>query len=111
MSNIDGFSAEIEVDHINVFITHHCNRRMSQRGITKNQMKTTFKYGHQNGDKIVLNKKTIKNILKYNKLKSDDRKQLVKILDKGGIVLICENSSLITTYNVNSYKRGKNNKS
>ena len=91
------------------YITHHCNQRMSQRGITKDLLEITLKYGFQSGDKIILNKKTIQEMLSKKRVKFDnfERKILLKVLDKGGIVLICENNSLITTYNVNSYKRGK----
>ena len=42
-----------------------------------------------------------------NKLAELDavRKELLKVMDKGGVTIVVENNSLITAYNTNSYKR------
>lgn len=33
------------------------------------------------------------------------RKELLKIMDKGGVSVVINNETLITAYNTNSYKR------
>jgi hypothetical protein len=53
-------------------------------------------------EKIVLNKKIGLRLLKEL---DAARKDLLKIIDKGGIALVLEGDSLITTYNYNSYRR------
>lgn len=74
---------------------NHLRRRMRQRGINKKMVDIVFQYGKDKGDKIVLNKKDamkkcaeIQSTLKY----------LKKIMDKGGLVVVCENNSIKTSY-------------
>jgi len=78
-----------------VKLTGHLRSRMSQRGINKKMVDIVFQYGRENGDKIELNKKDamkkcaeIQATLKY----------LKKIMDKGGLVIVCENNSIKTSY-------------
>lgn len=84
--------------------TNHVLARMSQRGITKRILEMVFEFGDcDNGDKIILNRKTGQKVLaEIDQL----RKDLLKLIDKGGVVLVTDGGSLITTYNVESYKRG-----
>jgi hypothetical protein len=86
--------------------TQHCLRRMSQRGITMEQLNLVMRFGINKGDKIILNKKIIKNLLRkadFLYLKS----KLLKLFDKGGVVVVFEDNSIITTYNVDSYRRAR----
>jgi len=78
-----------------VKLTGHLRSRMSQRGINKKMVDIVFQYGKEKGEKIVLNKKDamkkcaeIQATLKY----------LKKIMDKGGLVIVCENNSIKTSY-------------
>jgi hypothetical protein len=76
---------------------------MSQRGITKLMLEKVLELGEAVSDeKIVLNKKIGLRLLKEL---DAARKDLLKIIDKGGIALVLEGDSLITTYNYNSYRR------
>lgn len=81
-----------------MFETHHINKRVRQRGITKRMIELTLEFGEVQADKIRLGTRRIKKLLKTHKeLKSD----LLKILDKGGLVVVASGSSLITAYNWN----------
>lgn len=81
----------------------HILTRMSQRGITRLMLERVLSLGEAvSDDKIVLNKKIGLKLLKEF---DAARKDLLKIIDKGGIALVIEGDSLITTYNYNSYKR------
>jgi len=84
--------------------TKHCLRRMSQRGIKMEHIDLVMRFGQNQGDKIVLNRKMIKYIISQRRF-SHLKSKLLKLMDKGGVIAVCENSSIITTYNVNSYKR------
>ena len=76
--------------------TKHLAQRMSQRGITKKMIDLAMEYGIDKGDKIVLNRKITQKILKdLEALKKD----LLKVMDKGGVIVICDADTLITTYN------------
>lgn len=64
----------------------------------------TKEFGIPNGDKIILDRKeTLKILSSLEHIKG----QLLKVLDKGGVVVVEENEVGITTYNKNSFKRGK----
>ncbi len=81
-----------------MFETYHIDKRVRQRGITKRMIELTLEFGEVNADKIRLGTRRIKKLLKTHKeLKSD----LLKILDKGGLVIVASGSSLITAYNWN----------
>lgn len=75
--------------------TKHISGRMSQRGMTKRMIELAMEYGKEQGDKIILNRKATQSILnEMDQLKKD----LLKVMDKGGIVVVCDNDILITTY-------------
>lgn len=75
--------------------TLHINKRVRQRGITKEMIDLTLQYGKLSGDKIRLGTKRIKTLLRTNKeLKS----QLLKIMDKGGLIVVFSGVTLITAY-------------
>ena len=82
--------------------TKHCQDRMSQRGLPKKLVELVLEFGDGSGDKLILNKKTTQKVI--NEL-DKIRKELLRIMDKGGITVAVDNNSLVTAYNTNSYKR------
>lgn len=77
--------------------TKHIGERMSQRGMTKRMLELVMEFGKEQGDKIVLNRKTTQYLLDEI---DQTKKDLLKVMDKGGIVVVCDNETLITTYRV-----------
>ena len=84
--------------------TKHCQARMAQRGLPKRllDLDLVLEFGKDNGDKLILNKKATKKVIEEI---DSIRKELLKIMDKGGVTVVIENERLITAYNTNSYKR------
>ena len=82
--------------------TQHSLARMSQRGLPKRLIDLVCEFGKEQGDKFILNKKSTQKMI--NELDSM-RKELLKIIDKGGITVVVNEDTLITAYNTNSYKR------
>ena len=108
--------------------TNNMHQRMSQRGCTKSMVEFTLSEGSVRGDKYILNRKTTQKYLSDidNKIKNlrwilqeknqtsyqeilnelqKSRRIALKILDKGGITVVLDGEDLITTYNINSFKR------
>jgi len=98
--------------------TKHIKEKMSQRGINRELLEIVLIYGVVKQDKVILNKKRCKKILRkidtYNKkikriggnsihIKNliSSRSIILKILDKGGVTLVTVGETLITTYNTN----------
>jgi len=82
--------------------SNHLVTRMNQRGIPGTLLNLVAEFGKPKQDKIILDKKlTLKIIEKIDKIRRD----LIKIADKGGIVLVVDDNVMITTYNRDSYKR------
>lgn len=75
---------------------------MSQRGLPKRLLELVLEFGKENGDKLILNKKATKKVIEEI---DTIRKELLKVLDKGGVTVVLDNDILITAYNTNSYKR------
>jgi len=74
---------------------------MSQRAIREEMIALTMKFGIQDQDKIVFNKKGLQGLL----CELDNiRKTAQKMMEKGGIVVVESGGSLITTYRLDSYK-------
>ena len=82
--------------------TNHVLARMSQRGISKKLIDLVYEYGKEKGDKLILNKKTTQMVIQEI---DSIRKELLRIMDKGGVTVVLDNDALITAYNTNSYKR------
>lgn len=82
--------------------TKHCQSRMSQRGLPKRLLELVLEFGKENGDKLILNKKATQKVIEEI---DTIRKELLKVLDKGGVTVVFDNDTLITAYNTNSYKR------
>lgn len=79
-------------------ISLHARQRMSQRGITREIVDMVLEHGEVCQGKAVLGQKEAKALL--NKLQREMR-VLKKILDKGGVIVVEENDTVITTYNYN----------
>ena len=82
--------------------TKHCQARMSQRGLPKKLLDLVLEFGKDKGDKLILNKKSTQKVIDEI---DTIRKELLRIMDKGGVTVVLDNESLITAYNTNSYKR------
>ena len=72
--------------------TKHFQQRMSQRGISQAMIDLVLGYGDNEGSKVVLSRK------KSEQLREALR-TLMKIVDKGGLVVVAEGDAQITTYN------------
>lgn len=82
--------------------TRHIQRRMSQRGIKESWLELVKNFGEWSGDKCILNKKACSEALKHL---DEQRKELIKVMEKGGMVLVEDNGAEITCYRLNSFKR------
>jgi len=82
--------------------TKHILKRMSQRGISSNMVLLTLKYGRVDKDKFVLDRKSLKSLIKETE---ETRRDLLKLLDKGGVMIVSDRDNLITAYNKNSFRR------
>jgi len=78
--------------------TKHGIQRMNQRGITKEMIELTVEYGKYINDKIILKSRDIKKLL--TKVSKEVKAKLMKILDKGGLVVVMSDDwAVITVYN------------
>ncbi len=82
--------------------TKHSLVRMSQRGLTKKLVDIVFEFGKDKGDKLTLNRKATQKLI--DEIDSI-RKDLLRVMDKGGVTLVVDNETLITAYNTDSYRR------
>jgi len=82
--------------------TKHCQARMSQRGLPKRLLDLVLEFGRDSGDKLILNKKATQKVIDEI---DTMRKELLRVIDKGGVTVVIDNESLITAYNTNSYRR------
>ena len=75
--------------------TKHALARMNQRGITKHMVELALDYGKFIKDKVILGRKEIKKLIKkYPHLKKD----LLKLFDTKGLVVVFEDNYIITVY-------------
>ena len=80
--------------------TKHGIARMNQRGITKEMIDLTIEYGKWIRDKVILNSRDIKKLIK--KVSLVIKSKLMHILDKGGLtVVLSDEFEVITVYNCN----------
>lgn len=93
-----------------IAVTIHGMARMNQRGITKEMIEIVLEYGDYIQDKVILNSRKLKKLIK--KVSKSLKSKLLKLLDKGGLVVVLgDNNVLITTYNHNRkhfHKRTQN---
>jgi len=64
----------------------------------------TVTYGVPVQDKYVLDRKHAKQLLEE---KRRETRELMKVIDKGGVVVVEDDNAQITAYNCTSYKRNK----
>jgi hypothetical protein len=84
--------------------THHAMVRMSQRGIPGRLVAITHKYGRIEGDRRVLDRETIREILSAL---AAERALLMKVMDKGGLAVAAADDTVITAFNLDQgYCRG-----
>ena len=82
--------------------TKHCEARMAQRGLPKRLLDLVLEFGKDSGDKWILNKKATQKVIDEI---DNMRKELLMIMDKGGVTVVIDNEAMITAYNTNSYRR------
>ena len=82
--------------------TRHIHKRMTQRAIHQTYLELVKSFGIPEGDKIILNQKGIDAALREIKIITAN---LQKMRPRGGIVLVEDKGSEITTYSLNSYSR------
>ena len=70
--------------------------RMNQRGISPKMIELVLEYGVNKKDKIILDKKNLSGLLKEI---DSYRKDILKVMDKNGLVVVAVDDCLITTYN------------
>lgn len=75
--------------------TRHLQTRMSQRGIKKELIDLALSFGELDGDRFVLGKRSLKQLLEELR---DLERQTKQALDKGGVVVVEAGGKLITTY-------------
>ena len=82
--------------------TKHCQARIAQIGLPNKLLDLVLELGKDSGDKLVLSKKATQKVIDEIDAM---RKELLKIMDKGGVTVVIDNEAIITAYNTNSYKR------
>ena len=77
--------------------TKHGMARMNQRGVTKEMIDLTIEYGQYRKDKIILKSRDIKKLI--TKVTKELKAKLMKLLDKGGLVVVLsDDCAVITVY-------------
>lgn len=85
--------------------TRHLGVRMSQRGITGDMIDFVLTHGINAQDKIILGRKDLMRLVAD--MDGEQRAVALKLLDKGGVVVVEDQGALLTTYNFNSFDRRK----
>lgn len=80
--------------------SRHVKQRMGQRGITGEMIDLVLQHGKpQHDSKVALTQKDAQRLLTQMQ---HSIKVIKKILDKGGVVVVENNNTVITTYNCES---------
>ncbi|CAM3227735.1 hypothetical protein [Vibrio rarus] len=87
--------------------TRHIQMRMSERAINDQMLDIVEKFGVDDGDKIILNKKAIDSALTSLKRISQN---MQKMSQRGGLVLVKSGDLDITTYALGSFNKKLSNK-
>lgn len=83
-----------------MYTTHHCKARQSRRGISLDMVDYVLAHGSQEKDKVVFGEKEAK---QRSAALDCERRLLMKINDKGGVVVVADNEALITAYNCSQH--------
>ena len=83
-------------------LSRHIDQRMNQRGITKEMVELTLEYGEIDNDRWVLNRKGVEAIIESLEKQLRTAR---KLRDKGGIIVVAEDNTLVTTYDYDSKDR------
>jgi len=81
--------------------TKHYGARISQRGIRERTVELAQQHGIPHGDKLVLGRKQIRFVLEAI---DRERKELIRAMDKGGVIVVESGGALITAYDFDSFK-------
>lgn len=76
--------------------TKHIQQRMSTRGVSHDMVEYVLDNGTSENSKYIFGRKEA--LARLEGLQREQR-LVMKILDKGGLVVVAENDALITTYN------------
>lgn len=76
--------------------TTHAQQRMSQRGINRSMVDLCLEHGKIDQDRVLLGRKDAEDLLAKMQARMN---VLKKIIDKGGIIVISDRNTIITTYN------------
>ena len=88
-------------------LTSHSETRMNQRGITGDMIDLALDHGEPDGDKTILSAKTCRQLIEELK---QTQKKLEHAMKKGGITIVSDGDTLITTYRANSFCATKSRK-
>lgn len=110
--------------------TKHFQKRINSRGIIKSHIEFTLEHGDVHGDKMITNRKNVKSLLEKIKFRitklrclkrkfghfavssliakklaklEQDKAVALKVLDKGGVTVVCAGGNFITAYDTDSY--------
>jgi hypothetical protein len=75
---------------------------MNQRGISQAMLNLAKQFGCESGDKTILNRKSIDAVLKECKRMEAN---LQKLRSRGGVVIVEDGGTEITTYGLEKYHR------
>jgi hypothetical protein len=82
--------------------TKHYGARISQRGIREATVELAQQHGVPHGDKLLLGRKQIQLVLEAL---DRERKELIRAMDKGGVIVVECSGALITAYDFDSRNR------
>ena len=82
--------------------TQHIDKRMNQRGISRQMLNLALTYGTSVGEKYILGRKEV--AARLAEIRQEER-ALLKVMDKGGVVVVEDDNTQITTYNLSRRSR------
>ena len=92
------------------FSTRHIQKRQQQRGISNETLLLAEEYGTPKGKKIFLGRKELQSALSDCEQELEAallrKKHLIKAIDQGGVCLVECEGHLLTTFHLNTRKRG-----
>ena len=78
--------------------TYRLQARQSQRGISNEMVNYVVAHGIEEKDGLIFEKKLA--LKRLAEIREEER-LIKKILDKGGVIVVAQGNTLITTYNYN----------